>query len=343
MSDGVRSNELMKIAHSLGMTGRWNDPIEYLRTHCLRVVEQWIRDYEPDTLDDLLETALAVLGVCVEEVHEDADLRSLCDRYVGNGELGFERVRREFDARTFALVVRLRVPLNGCTHVAVIDCRGPKAARRWFSKWHEIAHLLTQPQLELNFRRCDQSEKDPVETCMDQIAGDLAFYEPLCRLGELSEARFDLENLEVHRAAYMSQSSREAAYSSIVKRVDFPALFVIGELALNAEQRRHGQSGSLFPGAQSQPVLRAVRIARSPSAQSVKLFIPNNMRVPKRSIIHAVYQQSFIGLMRERRLQRENLDWWSSSRGGELPFCRVVVEAVNNGPRVFGLVKLDRD
>jgi hypothetical protein len=64
--------------------------------------------------------------------------------------------------------------------VAVIDARtefsDEKFARRYFTKWHEIAHRMTTHCFPADpiFR----SDEDPIETLMDAIASELAFYEP---------------------------------------------------------------------------------------------------------------------------------------------------------------------
>jgi hypothetical protein len=51
-----------------------------------------------------------------------------------------------------------------------------KFARRYFTKWHEIAHRMTTHCFPADpiFR----SDEDPIETLMDAIASELAFYEP---------------------------------------------------------------------------------------------------------------------------------------------------------------------
>ena len=50
----------------------------------------------------------------------------------------------ELDPTTFGLTIKRKHcgPESGDKYVAVIDCRGEKATRRFFTRWHEIAHLL---------------------------------------------------------------------------------------------------------------------------------------------------------------------------------------------------------
>ena len=47
--------------------------------------------------------------------------------------------------------------------VAVIDCRGSKLARRFFTRWHEIAHRLTTHADQGATEPAYRSEQDPIE------------------------------------------------------------------------------------------------------------------------------------------------------------------------------------
>jgi hypothetical protein len=168
--------KVIQLSRDLGWASR-GEPGDYVVRYCLDVVERWIGTYEPSTLDDLLATVTAHMGIRVDEFHSDEELEAICERYKANAELTFERVRQEFAVGdTFALTVRLKCPQHGMKFVAVIDCRGSRALKRLFSIWHEIAHLLVNPQLALEFRRCAGASKDPVESLMDRIAGELAFH-----------------------------------------------------------------------------------------------------------------------------------------------------------------------
>ena len=61
--------------------------------------------------------------------------------------------------------------------MAVIDCRGGKLARRFFTRWHEIAHRLTTHADRGDEEPAYRSEHDPIERMMDEIAGHVGFYE----------------------------------------------------------------------------------------------------------------------------------------------------------------------
>jgi hypothetical protein len=308
--------------------------VAHLVSYCRQRVDAWVKEFEPASLDDLLKTVAAKVGLLVEYVETVDELMHVVASYVQSGEGGFVRVPRELDDRTFALVLRLRHPRNGSTHVAVVDCRGPKGARRWFSIWHEIAHLLVQPQLVFDFRRTRIDEKDSVEQAMDAIAGEFAFYDSLCRFELPNGGQPTLAGLEQHRRQTAPQASIQSAYATTVARLQTPALLVVAERALKAEERRALRSGSLFPDEFPIPKLRAVSVMGSKSAPGAGLFIPPNIRVPERSVIARVYDGTFA---EEHVPCEENLSWWES-RGKNLAETRVSIEAAKFGARVLALV-----
>ena len=65
-------------------------------------------------------------------------------------------------------------------YLAVINCRGWHKSRRYFSKWHEVIHLLLDgKQLRFAFRKRAAKRKHPEEILVDKIAGELAFHPDL--------------------------------------------------------------------------------------------------------------------------------------------------------------------
>ncbi len=78
--------------------------------------------------------------------------------------------------------------------MSIIDCRGEKSWRNYFSKWHELAHLLTlTPQTRFKFCRthCVAEQKDPEEAAMDVIAGAVGFLPDLIREHASGDISFD--------------------------------------------------------------------------------------------------------------------------------------------------------
>lgn len=323
---------VLDIARGLGMPAS-ADPVAYLITYCRRLVDRWVRDFGPRSLGELLSTAAAKIGVIIEQVHEDWDLPEITQRYLADGEGSFARIGSELDQRTFALAIRLRRPRNGCTHVAVIDCRGSKYARRWFSIWHEIVHLMLNPQLELDFRRTTAESKDPVEAMIDKIAGELAFYPPMYDSPLLSSGHPSLSDLENHRKLLSPEASREASYATAVSRLAHPALFLVAGLALKASEQRALESRRP-PAVPPTPKLRVLRTAGSENAKPAGLFVPHNHRVPPSSIIYRLFHEEIATSPDGICQEIENLDRWKDSTGRSLPSLPVVVEATRNGAQV---------
>ncbi len=322
----------LRMARDLGMPAS-AEPVAYLTAYCRRLIDRWVHDFTPRSLRELLDTVAAKIGVMIEEVHDDRDLIEISHRYLSQGEGTFARITAELDQRTFALAIRLRRSRNGCTHVAVIDCRGSKYARRWFSMWHEIVHLMLNPQLELDFRRTTAESKDPVEAMIDKIAGELAFYPPMYDSPLLSSGRPSMADLETHRKLLSPEASREAAYATAVSRISRPALFLVAGLALKASEQRALDSRR-FPAVPPTPQLRVLRTAGSENAKAAGLFVPHHYRVPPSSIIYRLFHEeidsSSDGIYREV----ENLDQWIDSTGRSLPSLPIVVETTRNGTQV---------
>lgn len=331
-----KDNKVRDLARSLGMKGK-NDAVAYVVDFCAQAVKCWVAQFAPKTLDELLQVVLAKVGLVIEEIRTDRDITEICNEYVGRGEPAFARIKCEFDDDTFALVIRLRMPKNGMTHVAIIDCRGSKASKRWFSIWHEIAHLLVNPQLSFEFRRCDETHKDPIESLMDKIAGDLAFYAPMYEFQSVGSGVVTLRALEEHRLANSPDASRQSAFSAIVRRLSDPAVFVVCDLALKIDERRRlGRSG--VPGLTPIPKLRAVAPVGSDSARQHDLYVPKNMRIPAHSVIAKVFQNETADLSMGTWIRHERLGWWTDSKGKALPDVPVRVEAGRSGGRVFALL-----
>jgi hypothetical protein len=87
------------------------------------------------------------------------------------------------------------------------------------------------------------------------------------------------------------------------------------------EKRDLVQSGFDFQDAPKE-VLRAVQVTPNDAARAVNLVIFQNMRVPARSLISEV----FLGNVADAH-GVENLSWWESSDGSQLPDVSVFLQA----------------
>lgn len=76
-----------------------------------------------------------------------------------------------------------------------------------------------------------------------------------------------------------------------------------------------------------------MQVSPNDAARTAGLTIFPNMRVPERSVLHRVF---FEGI--EKAEAKENLSWWESSDGTQLPDADVFVQARRAGEGVQGLI-----
>lgn len=326
------SSEVAGLARHLGHSGS-GDAVAFIVRYCMETVGRWIVEYQPTNLMEFLATVRTRTGLQIVEFTSTAELEAICERYIREGEKTFALVPREFEDETYGLTLRLERPVRGITHVSVIDCRGERAQRRWFSIWHEIAHVLADPQVEMAFRRCGEDEDDPVERVMDEVAGELAFHEAW--YGQPSE--LTLTGLERHRNEKAPGSSRQSAFGAVIKRLPSAAAILVAKERLKVSEKKAAKQRDLF-GVGPKKKLRVMAMLASPAARDAGLFIPTNMRIPEESVIKKVFDADAGDLERVTRTASENLGDWSASSGDRLPAMPIRVEAGRSGRMVFALL-----
>jgi hypothetical protein len=330
--------EIREVARQLGVPLSGGGELSNRITNaCAAIVERWCRELGPvETFDDLLEVAAAKLKVRFEEIRSDEGLQEVAKRYAAQGELGFVDLEREFDSHTDAAVVRLQKvpPWSDTQYVAVIDARAHKVWRSWFSKWHELAHLIAEPQTKFIFRRTQETRQNSLERLMDQIAAELAFYRPLL-LPLLERSAMDLgapslSEMLAFIEDNLSFASRQSALIALLRHVPVPAILVEAKDALKPRER--GQL-ALLEECEPVPRLRAVTVFHNEPAIRGRFYIHRWMQVPADSVIRAVYgDEAGAGAS-----STEDLSWWESE-GRTLGTHAVRVEAVRMGDRVLALV-----
>jgi hypothetical protein len=135
--------------------------------------------------DELLAICAQKTGTRFEVVESLAGLDTLVKTWVSRGEMQFATLEREFERGVLGVTFRLRRPHAWeCPFVSVIDTRGERKHRAWFTKWHELGHLLILgTSSRLSFCRTHTPEliRDPEEALVDRIAGACAFHPELVR------------------------------------------------------------------------------------------------------------------------------------------------------------------
>ena len=326
------SVSVWKLARDLGIAGS-DDPITAIVKFCEKRMKTVLETF-PDclTLTDLLDCAANKLGTMFEIVSTDADVERIQRNYVTKkGEKIFAGVDKELSEDVFAITYRRnKREAWEPEFVSVIDARGTKASRAYFSKWHELAHLLTlTDQLRLSFRRTHvaQNFNSPEEALMEVIAGHFAFYNPFVKAHASGTISFDA--IEALRQKLCPEASQQSALIGIVKAWPHPCLLINAQLA---KKKNVARQGNLFGGRVSGDSLRAVHVTINDAARRENLAIFENMRVPESSIIYRVFNDM------PRGEGVENLSSWKTSNGFTLPDRLVKVEAKQSWESVDALI-----
>ncbi len=336
MSPLKHTARIRNLAIALGL-GAYTDPLRAILIHCERQVRAVLEEFPHCVTPGQLLDALAnKLGTHFEVVRTDAELRQLRKRYLDKGEKGFVQLEEELSRPdVYGITIKLKQrEFWEPDFVSVIDCRGDKAYKENYTKWHEIGHLLILTDgNRTTFRRthCDADVQDPEEALVEMIAGKFAFWSDMIRAHVTGSASFDL--IEEIRLKVAPEASRQSALIGIVKAWPEPLLLVRAELGLRKSEERALRQGTFGFDEAPQPVLRAVHVSASERAKERGFTIHQNMRVPEDSVIYRVFET---GAASDDAV--ENLSSWESSDGTKLPLSRVSVSARFNWNGVDALI-----
>jgi len=338
MSRLDQEHDVVALARELGLRG---DPVEAVVRFCEEKIGCWAADFGAVESVAALEQLVADhLQLVFEEVCSDDDLERIVAKYVTQGEYVFATLRDELGPATFGLTIkRKHCGLElGDKYVAVIDCRGEKASRRFLTRWHEIAHLLVlEKELDALVRR---SSHDPIERLMDEIAGRIGFYEPLFGpvfAREHRHAPLEFKTVEAIRVAYCDKASFQSTLFACHRRMSTPVVYVEAEMKYKADEERRLRSKQrrFF---QDDPPVAKLRVGSAVPNQSAidrDFRVVPNMRVPEGSVIHKLHSDSSA----EQASGRENLGSWEFSDGSSLPDREVWVDARKAGDRIIAMVQ----
>ena len=343
MSRLEHAAEVADLAAELGL-GRGTNAVDAILRHCRTRIDRWVAEAGGVTTIRELEAVVTHrLQMVFVEVRSDPDFDRITDEYArGKKEFVFAAMRGKFDDAenpTFgALVKRKHVGDDAPDRfVAVIDCRGGKSARRFFTRWHEIAHRLTTHADQGATEPAYRSEHDPLERMMDEIAGHVGFY------GPFFDQAFDAAHggktlltfgtVESVRTGGFPEASFQATLNACAKQMPTPLVYLEATLAYKKEERRRHQTPSLFGDAPPPGELRAVKVIPNKAAQQEGFTIPTNMRVPAASVIRRLFDAD-----QTDGDSLEDLNQWES-RGKTLEQRAVTVEGRKLADRVVAIVQ----
>jgi hypothetical protein len=340
MSRLEHASEVADLAADLGLGGA--NPVEAILRHCRTRIDCWVAEVGGLTNISQLESLVTQrLQMVFEEIRTDDDWDRLKDVYArGKKEFVFAGMRTKFDDDNLtygALVQRRNVgPDDLDRFVAVIDCRRSKLARRFFTRWHEIAHRLTThgDMLEPVYR----SEHDPIERLMDEIAGHVGFYDPLFQAAyqqaSLGQPHLKFATVETIIGSAFPAASFQATLFACTRRLPTPVVYLEAALGHKKEVKRRMATSSLFGDDPPLGELRAVKVIANKIALEERFTIPTNMRVPADSVIHRLFDAE----PQTSGDIHENLNQWET-QGKALEGRAVVVEGRKVADRVIAIVQ----
>jgi hypothetical protein len=269
------------------------------------------------------------LCLTFEEVRGPDDVLDLEHRYLKRKkEIGFAQLRGEIGQPGVDALLFERMNANERDPdrwVAVLNLQRT-AAKAYWNRFHELSHRIAEPpQGILPFRRHQFEASNPVESLIDTVAAEIAFYAPAFRPLVLQSATrnslgFDI--VDTIRAQYAPSASLLSTINAIVKYWPCPAAVVIAEF--------RGRSGA-------PDVDRALRVTTQGSSNGASvagLSFFSNMRVPKGSPIDIAFRtgagQDVI----------EHLGNWCTSSGKRLSPLNVNTSARRIGRQVYALISV---
>ena len=235
MSERLNANQTARVlSYDLGLPPGPR-PVQQITRFCEQKIARWLAEL-PGKHDaaTILGIAAAKLSTSFVDIHTEAERAAVQQRYLSLGETGFAVLKEDFQSGVLGITIRLlKRKAFEPMFVSVINCCGRNSERTYFTKWHELVHLLTlTDQTRLAFRRthveCDQ--KDPEEALVDAVAGSLAYHPKL--LKPYSSKRLSFALIESIRENVFSISSRQAALLDITNQ--WPKSCVLLDIGLLA-------------------------------------------------------------------------------------------------------------
>lgn len=347
MSRLEQAAEVADLAAELGL-GTGANPVDAILRHCRTRIDRSMAEAGGvATIGQLEAVVTQRLQMVFEEVRSDVDFARITDQYArGKKDPVFASMRFRFDDAenpTFGTLVKRKNVGDDAPDrfVAVIDCRGGKSARRFFTRWHEIAHRLTTHADQGATEPAYRSEHDPLERMMDEIAGHVGFYgpffDPAFDAAHGGKALLTFGTVEAVRAGGFPEASFQATLNACAKRMPTPVMCLEAALAFKkaVKKRVEDDRPGLF-GKEEPPEgqLRAVKVVANDPAHKEKFVLPNNMRVPEASVIFRLHG----GESARDGQGREDMSMWES-QGKRQEGRAVAVEARRLGDRVIAILQ----
>ena len=314
-----------------------DDPVAAISRYCRKRVAEVAANTKARTPPELLELIATDLKTKFVEIHSDGDLAALQLEMAAKEGPEFA-VFLQLAPDDFGVTVkRANHGASEFPFLSVIDCRGRKAAAAYFTKWHELAHLLTlTSQRRLVFHRSRVTDpvapKPAEERLMDRLAGELGFLDELVRPHIGSVDQFSFTAAEVLRRNICPAASKQSWLIGLVRAWPTPVLMITASFRLKPSETTD-QLG-LFGAEAPVEKLRVGKTLANTAARECGLTIFGHWRVPEQSVI----QSLFCDGARTTADAEECLSWWDTSSGTRRPPMRIRIEARRRGDEVEVLI-----
>lgn len=311
-----KSPQIWKLAADLGLNPT-GDPVSNILHYCERKIRKFLKDFpDCETPSHLLEWVAGKVGTIFEMVRTDEELQQVKQKYLRKRQKIFVKLEQDLGDDVFGITFKLinQEPWEH-QYVSIIDCRGEKVYRAYYTKWHEVAHLLVlTDQTRLAFWRtgCHTDQKNPEESLMDIIAGKFGFYTPFI-INKSIGVEITFEVIEKLRLQLCPEASQQSSFIGFVKAWPNPCLLVHAEMAFRKGEHSHLDQQAFDFKEGPIPALRAVHVTPNDAARETGLRIFENMRIPEISIIHRAFKENLDNAEAE-----EDLSWWEASDGTRL-------------------------
>lgn len=329
--------ELRRVAERLGIPAGADLERRLIEHFQNQVSELIARLDKPKNLSELVDILGTCLGVEFVEIHDDSDLRALVKRIP---EAVVAGAVSQLDDDTDAITVRRKKPGWAKPFLAIINCRGRHGYRRFFSKWHELVHLLLGgEELQLSFRKtlAVAQRHDPEETLVDVVAGAIAFhpdiFDDVFSREYALAGRVTFELVDRVKSALAPDASRHSTMKACARRSPAPVILLRARLGL---KRSEEASALVADGTPPVPKLRVQEVDYNDGPRRPTLRLHRNMRVPETSVV----MRAFRSFTRVSLKGIEDFEIWTTSLGGPIGAGIVAVEAIRTGDDVWALLHL---
>lgn len=338
--------KLTRLARDLGLSAR-GSVLDTLREYGMALVRRWVDELAVENMDGLRRLVSSRVSAKTILLRQDTDVARIAQEFRSFHPALESRLRVEFlEGDTEGITLERNGLVPGLhRYLAVIDARGARAARAYFTLWHELCHLLLHPpQLAFpGFRRAptpELIERDPLEFAVDQLAGLVAFYEPfygpIIRWEIAKDDRLTFRAVAAARDRITPDASLFAAAVGALRFTDAPTALV--SVRMELKKSEHGaltspQTCFDFVIDRPMPKLRVTTLIASPATED-QFGIRIHMRVPPQAVLTAAFESGTDIVLSAR----EDQAWWETSAKGHLASAPLHVEAIRCGRYVYGLI-----